>query len=72
MTRTIQIPNGRSVSLGAYVAAWKRVKALAPDVEIPGWEWYPVSARSILRDLRRGMHDRITQGVSYTERKVSL
>jgi len=68
VTRTVTVPNGRRVPLRAYVAAWRRIKALDPETEVNGWEWYSVPAGSILRDLRRGLQDRISQGVSYASR----
>ena len=70
MARYVTIPSGKSVPLGAYVAAWKRVKATDPETEITGWDWFPMSARRILADMRHGMNDRISAGISYASRGV--
>lgn len=61
MTRVIRIPNGKQVTLAAYVREWKHLKQLPPDTEASGWQWYPVKVRDVLRDLRYGVHDRINQ-----------
>ncbi len=61
MKRVIHLPNGKACSLPTYCAAWRTLKTIAPDAEIKGWEWYPIEARDILRDLRAGMHDRINR-----------
>lgn len=70
---TIRIPNGKSIPLGVYVSSWKALKSLAPDTEIAGWSWHPVTAADILRELRRGIHDRINRrgGVVLRAPKVS-
>jgi hypothetical protein len=59
--QAVTLPNGRSISLGSYVWLWKNVKARDPRSEVTGWQWYPVPARDVLRDLRHGLQDRINQ-----------
>lgn len=66
--RVVTLPNGRAVTLRAYVDAWWHLKSLPPDYEMHGWEWYPLPVSRILADMRRGMNDRITQGISYNLR----
>lgn len=73
--RYVTLPSGRRVTLGAYVRAWKRARAIAaadPDAWVPN-AWgdgfgYPISA--ILRTFQAGMHDRINQAVPASERGV--
>ncbi len=59
--RVIVLPNRRRVTLGEYCQSWKRLKSLPLDREVSGWEWYPVSTRDILREIRAGVHDRINR-----------
>lgn len=66
--RYILIPCGKWIPLVAYMAAWRVVKRADPEAVFSGWEWYPVPARHILRDMRDGMHKRITAGISYSDR----
>lgn len=66
--RVITLPNGRAVPLRAYVAAWRTVKQADPETEFRGFEWYPVPARDILRRFRAGLDQRITDGISYSQR----
>lgn len=56
---SIRVPSGRRVTLWAYVAAWKRVKAMHCDEMVRGWSDFPVSAASVRADLLFGLHDRI-------------
>jgi hypothetical protein len=59
---TIRIPNGKSVSVRTYVESWRRLRAMNPESEVEGWEWYPCKVRSILQDMSQGVHDRINRG----------
>lgn len=71
--RTITLPNGKVVSLRSYVGAWRRLKVLVvecPDEEIAGFEWFPMKPAEILERFREGMQERISAGVSYSERGV--
>jgi len=67
-TRCITTPEGKRVSIGAYVKAWKSLKAMDPETEISGWQWYPVKARDVLRDIAQGVQDRINQAIPYNKR----
>ena len=63
----VRIPSGRLVSLGAYVAGWRKVAALAatdPDARVHGWDYFAEDAWRVLRDLRDGMHDRINRHIA--------
>lgn len=71
MTRVIILPGGRRTTLGKYAAAWKQLKAVSPDTEVTGWEWYPVPAWYILRGMRRGLQDRINQRGGLQMREAS-
>lgn len=59
VVRTIRCPNGHSVTLGAYVIAWRQLREVAPDVQIRDWSHFPTEARQVLAQMREGMHDRI-------------
>lgn len=59
--RVIVIPDGRRVSLSAYVKAWSHVKSLPPDQEVRGWDLFPTRAGVILGQMRRGIDDRINE-----------
>ena len=68
--RYISLPAiGRRVSLGAYVAAIKRAKA-NPDIEFKhGLErWWPVTGREIVLEFRKGMTNRINEGIRAIDR----
>ncbi len=68
MKRVITLPGGRVVTIGEYVRSWRILKTLPPDREVARWTWHPVSAGEILRDIRRGIHDRINQAAAYSKR----
>ena len=61
MKHYITIPSGKAVSLSNYAKAWRAVKAMKPDAIIRAgdWQWFEVKARDVLRDMMRGLHDRI-------------
>lgn len=61
MKQCITIPSGKRVSIPAYCAAWKSLKAAHPDTEVKGWNWYPTSPRDILAQISYGVHDRINK-----------
>jgi hypothetical protein len=33
----------------------------APEKDYPGWNWFATPGHFILREFRRGLHDRINQ-----------
>lgn len=72
MTRVVRIPNGRRVPLGAYVAAWRAVKAMPPDQLVRGWGHFAEPASRILADFAFGLHDRINLrgGLAIRESRV--
>jgi hypothetical protein len=60
----VTLPGGRAVGLRSYVDGWRKVRlqcTVNPRQHVNGWNWYPVPAADILRDLERGMHDRINR-----------
>jgi len=61
MVRIITLPNGKQVTLGRYVQAWKKLLEIDPDTEIAGWGFEAQPASSILREMRRGLDDRINR-----------
>ena len=61
MKYTVKLPDGRDVTLREYVRSWRILKTLPPDREVARFAWYPMQAAEILRELRRGMHDRINR-----------
>lgn len=54
------LPNGKVVSLAAYLFAWRVVKQ-DPDVSYSGFFDEPRPAREILAEFRRGVNDRINR-----------
>ena len=72
--KTIRLPNGRSVTLSAYVAGWKFLKDVPPNLEIKGWGDFPCYAAEVLRDFAHGLHDRINLrgGLVVREGRASL
>lgn len=34
---------------------------MEPDQSVRGWNWFSVSVREVLADMRAGLHDRINQ-----------
>jgi hypothetical protein len=63
-TRTVTLGTGETVTLGAYVRAWRTVLARPDDTFRHGLGgWWPVTGREILRDFRNGLHARINSGV---------
>jgi hypothetical protein len=58
---TVVLPNGRKCSIPSYIASWQRLKTLAYETEIDGWEWYPCPVRDILRQLHDVLHARINR-----------
>ena len=60
--RTVTLGTGRRVTLGAYVDAWRRVKAMDPNAVIRnGIQWFDQTAAEVLWQFRAGMHDRINR-----------
>lgn len=58
----IILGGGRRISLPRYIAAWKACRSLAPDIYIgPGVDGWGQTAAEALRDLRRGLDDRINR-----------
>lgn len=63
MPRYFKTPEGRPVSIRTMAKALRAIRA-APDREYPGWNWFPTPGHFILREFRRGMHDRINRRVT--------
>ena len=58
--RYVTLGNGRKISLGAYVRAWKTCRSLNPRTWIgPGVSGFGQTAGEALVELRRGLDDRI-------------
>ena len=58
---TIRLPSGRSVRLPVYVQAWRALLTLDPEVQLNDWWYWPVPAHQVLREIRRGVHNRINR-----------
>ena len=57
----ITIPSGKRIGLSNYVKAWRRLKAMDPNQQVAGWDWFETRAGWILEQMRAGIHDRINQ-----------
>jgi hypothetical protein len=64
MIRLITLPNGRRVTLGTYVTAWRAILA-KPEGLFPGFGHSPERGRHILAEIRKGLHDRINRHLPY-------
>ena len=71
--RFITLPAiNKTVPLGAYVAAIKTAKANPDQVFKTGLTtWWETTGAEIVEQFRQGMHDRITEGVPYSERGMA-
>lgn len=63
MIPVIQLPNGRAVTLRAYVAAWRALRLMHPAARLNGWGHFSETAADILRAMSYGVHDRINRHV---------
>ena len=64
MKRVIYLPQGRQVTLGDYVRAWKlAITAPTGAVFTKAFNWYPETKTDVLREFRRGLHDRINRRI---------
>lgn len=59
----------KRVPLGAYVVAVKTAKANPEQVFKTGLtSWWETTGAEIVEQFRRGMHERISEGIPYSER----
>lgn len=56
--RAFATPEGRMVPIKQMAGALRAIRR-NPDAEYPGWNWFPTPGHFILREFRRGLHDRI-------------
>jgi hypothetical protein len=73
MTRVIYVPGAdRWVTLGEYIRAVKLARE-NPDAEFKHGLtcWWPCTGAEIMHQFRQGMHERISDGISYSQRGVS-
>jgi hypothetical protein len=62
MSKAITLGCGRQIGLGRYVAAWKACLTLPPHTHIGrGVDGWGQNAGEALRDLRKGLDDRINR-----------
>lgn len=61
--RVFKTPEGRTVSIATMAKALRAIRA-NPDVEYAGWNWFSTPGHFILREFRRGLHDRINRRAS--------
>lgn len=59
--KTIQLPNGKRVSLATYAAAWRALKVMPKDAQVNGFAWHHESVESILHAIRGGLSERINR-----------
>ena len=53
-----RLPNGRYVRPRTMMNAMRVIRS-NPDGEYPGWDWFSVPGHFIIREVRRGIDDRI-------------
>ena len=70
--RTITLPAiDRTVTLRQYLDAIKIAKSRPSDTFKHGLTcWYPCTGADIMQQFRKGMHDRISQGIPYNQRGI--
>ena len=69
--QVIRLPSGRRVTMGQYLAAWRKLKATPPNLKLRDWDHYPTAASEIMAEIRRGVHDRINRrGAEVPESRV--
>lgn len=56
--RVFILPNGRAVRPRTIMAALRAIHK-NPDADYPGWDWFEVPGHFIIREVRRGIDDRI-------------
>ncbi len=56
--RAFRLPNGRYVRPRTMMNAMRVIRA-NPDGDYPGWDWFSVPGRFIIREVLRGIDDRI-------------
>lgn len=72
MNRYITLPNGKHVSLGTYVKAWRELKRLHPGTPIKGWGWHLETAGQILQEIHAGVHDRINRHLPHPQSRDNI
>jgi len=53
-------PGGRAVPVSVMAKALRHIRQM-PELEYPGWNWFPTPGHMIVREFRRGLHDRINR-----------
>lgn len=72
MTRTIQLPTGNLCTLASYIEAWRIMKSCPPSQMFLGFHHHPETAEVILREIRKGVHDRINKHLNRPEARDSI
>lgn len=63
MSLCIQLPNGKRVSVAAYVKAWRIIRDADPRREFGAWSHFPESAATIRREMLAGLDARINRHI---------
>ena len=53
-------PEGRKISIKTLSKALAVIRK-RPEADYPGWNWFATPGHHILREVRRGIHDRINR-----------
>lgn len=64
--RAFRLPNGRYVRPRTIMNAMRVIKA-NPGADYPGWDWFSVPGHFIIREVRRGIDDRINKRAAKAE-----
>ncbi|MDQ5916741.1 MAG: hypothetical protein QG584_2635 [Pseudomonadota bacterium] len=68
--RAFLLPSGRRVSARTIMNAMKVIRA-NPGADYPGWDWFPVPGHFIIREVERGIDERINLRAAIKEGMVS-
>lgn len=61
----IRLPNGRTVTVAAYVRAWRQLRALPPTSLVTGFDDGPTTAAAVLESFSSGLNERINRHRPY-------
>lgn len=64
-------PEGRKLSVKTLSNALSVIRN-NPDAEYPGWNWFPTPGRMILKEFRRGLHERINMRPESTRKSTAV
>lgn len=68
--RCFKLPSGRYVRARTLINALREIRK-APERDYQGWDWFPVRGDWIIREVLRGVDDRINRRKALSEATVA-